>query len=69
MGHYPLLSELKYAKNVLFVLKTPANAVPLCPVRAQNVHPPQVPCENWLFLTLFPLSVWQEVVFHARQTC
>ena len=26
-------------------------------------------CKNWMCFTLFPLSVWQEIVFHARQTC
>ena len=29
----------------------------------------QVPFENWLSFTLLPLSVWKEIVFHARQTC
>ena len=29
----------------------------------------QVACINWLCFTPFPLSVWQEIVFHARQTC
>ena len=33
-------------------------------------HPPQSqPCWIWACFTLFPLSVWQEIVFHERQTC
>ena len=27
------------------------------------------PCENWTCFSLFLLSVRQEIVFHARQTC
>ena len=29
----------------------------------------QVPCLIWPCFTLFPLTVWQEIGFHARLTC
>ena len=27
-----------------------------------------IPCENWTCFSLFSLSIWQEIVFHATQT-
>ena len=46
-------------------------AVVMRPESSPAVHilRTRIPCENWTCFTLFPLSVWQEIVFHARQTC
>ena len=34
-----------------------------------NTTSTHLPCKIWLLFTLFPLSVWQQIAFHARQAC
>ena len=39
-------------------------------IALDELHPShRCTCEYWTCFTVFPLSVWQEIVFHARQTC